>query len=287
VAVAGGGHQPEDREHLAGERLEVAPVAGQPALAQQRVEVLAGGPVADVHDPREMVDARRFDVQVLEPGARHRDEVGQVVGVGVDVEALRDRDAVAVGEDRGGHRVAPQKLVAQAEHLDLRVAMHAERQADQRVDQIDVPRVGAQALHVARDVENQRQVAAGVRQRARPAVLGVGLADAVPQRDLPVHLPDGLALADLHRDDHEVGAGQDIGAAAGAGDRHARVPGEVHFLGQPGHGLERGLVDVHQGELGAAQPFGPDERRHGAQPEYRAARAEDDDFRRCGGGHGV
>jgi len=278
MSVARRGQQAEDLEGLARQRLEVAPVVVEPAVAQQRVKVFAGLPVTDLVGPGEVVDPRRLDVQMLQRRPRHRDEIGHVVGVGVDMEARRHGNAPAVGQHRPGHGVAPQQLVAQPQHLDRRVAGHAPRQADQGVGQVEVPGVRAKLLHVVGDVQHQRHVAGGVGNRAGAAVLRIRLVHAVAQRDLPVHLPDRLPVADLHGDDHEVGVAQHVAAVGRAANGHARAPRLVENLRQAGHGLQRRLVDIDQGQLRAAHPLRADDGRHSPQTEDGATCADDDDF---------
>ena len=103
--------------------------------------------------------------------------------------------------------------MAESNDLDFAVAMQRSRQANQGIDQIQIPGIGAEFFHIAGDRYDHGQVAGGVGESARSAILGVGLPEAVLQRDAPILLPDRLALADLNRDQHEVGAGQQGRAA--------------------------------------------------------------------------
>ena len=87
---------------------------------------------------------------------------------------------------------------------------------------------------------------------AGPAIFGVRLPHAMPQRDAPVRLPDFFARADLNRDQHEVGAGQQLAALGRAADAQLGVPGAVHNLGQLVDDAQALGVDVAKREPGAA-----------------------------------
>ena len=89
-----------------------------------------------------------------------------------------------------------------------------------------------------------RHVATGVGKAAGAAVLGVGLAHAMPERNLPILPPDHLARADLDADNHIIGMGQERAAVGAGADGHAGVPFGVHAFGQPVHGGEGFSIEI-------------------------------------------
>lgn len=170
--------------------------------------------------------------------------------------------------------------MAQADHRHAAVALHAPRQADERVGEIHVERLGAVALHIFGDVQHQGHVAGCVGEGARAAIFGVGLAQAVFEGNFPVQPPDRLALTDLHGHDHEVSARQCLRALRIGVDAHLSAPLSVHFLCQLSHQLQIGLVNIDKGELCAAQTWTAHDCGERTQPENGAARADDDDLGR-------
>ena len=218
-------------------------------LAQQRVEVLAGGAVADVQQALKVIDAGAPDIDLLARPVEN------------------PADGVLAHED----------AVAQAERRDR--AVFAERQDDAafRIGEVDERRLRAQLLHLARDVEHQRQRAQREKQPARPAVLAEGVTDAVFARHLEILPPQPVAVDGRGIDDEAravergaaVGGLLDDQAGAGLGIEQA---GEARCL------LERRRIAADQRERAAAQLVAAEHVAKHAQPERHAGRADENDL---------
>ena len=149
VTVTRAGAEPKNLEYLAGQGLKVGTV-GVISLAEQWVEIFAGGLVANVHDPYKVIEPNGLDVQFF---------VGQVdplaivisrlwIRVGIQVEG--HLDAPPFGQHSKGDEVGRVKLVAQPNGFDPRVARGSQTEARYRIGEVDEPGVGAEALHILR-----------------------------------------------------------------------------------------------------------------------------------------
>jgi hypothetical protein len=129
--------------------------------AKQRIEILAGVPIANLHEPLEMV----------EPGPPNLD-VGRWY--------IHDvRNIVAAAE----------YSLAQADRANPGVFGEREHDAAFRIRQVDQDRIGTQLLHVAGKVEHHRQRPQGEEQPSRSAVLAKGLVNAVFCGDFVIEFP--------------------------------------------------------------------------------------------------
>ena len=121
--------------------------------------------------------------------------------------------------------------MAQADRRDGRILSHGAAQARQWIAEVDEQSRGAEALHLARDIEDVGDIARGVREAARPPILAVRLAQAMAERRFPISTPQLFARPDLDRTDDEIGALQQGAPVGVALDGQASVPCCVHPLG--------------------------------------------------------
>ena len=128
----------EDAGDLLRPRREVEDGLGE-EIAQPRQEVLAGAPVAELGEEREVVDPRRL---------------------GLDVLRL-DADAPAEAIDAHGHLVAHADVAHRGRPVDR------QRDAAHRVRQVDEERVRAVLLDVRADAQRVLDAAQRVEHRAR------------------------------------------------------------------------------------------------------------------------
>ena len=82
-----------------------------------------------------------------------------------------------------------ENAVAQAERADRAVFSEREDDAVFGIGEIDEQRLRAKLLHLADEVEHQRQGAQREHQPARAAVLAERVADAVFARHFPIEFP--------------------------------------------------------------------------------------------------
>jgi hypothetical protein len=104
-------------------------------------------------------------------------------------DALRHLDAEVVCQ-RNPHCHIPLKdLMTQPYGLDPAVTIDRIANADHRVGEVDEPGVGAGLFHIARDLHDGPNVARGMCEAARPAVLRIGLTHTIFDGDLKILLP--------------------------------------------------------------------------------------------------
>ena len=94
--------------------------------------------------------------------------------------------------------------MAQSDCPDLAVAVDRVADAGHRVGEVDEPGIRAGLLHIAHDLHQRADIARGVGKAAGAAVLSVGLAQAVLERDLVIGLPQLLARTDFDGRDNEL-----------------------------------------------------------------------------------
>ena len=152
--------------------------------------------------------------------------------------------AVAGDEvERGLH------AVAEADERD--VCGLAKRQAVGRhgigVLQHDGARAG-QLLHIAGDIDQQRDGAQAAEDAAGTERIADALIDAVFERNAVVLLK-GVDAADLHHDDDKIGVADGLAAVErGPGAGAESVVGD-HTAGERFHAAQLGFAAAHQGEL--------------------------------------
>ena len=189
-----------------------------------------------------MVEPRGLDIDDLLRPAGHQlsGRVGLRRGVAVG-ESGGNLQPQVVGQRLAHHGVAGVDLVAEAHNLDAAVAGHRVADAHHGVGEVDQPGVGTEALHVMRDLHDRADVAGGVGESPWPAVLRVGLAHAVLERDLEIRAPEVLPRGRFDGRDHEGRVLQRVHMIGAGGDGHFRAPRPVQAFGQPAHGTP---VDV-------------------------------------------
>ncbi len=286
VRVAGDGEDAESIEDAPGEGLELGVQTG-PALAEERVQVLARAPVADGEDPGEVVQPGGADIHPGDDLALDLLLGGGLVGGGLQAGQLgRDGQAQVLGQCHADHHIAGINLVAQPDRSDAAVAVDRVADADHRIGEVDEPGVRAGLLHVARDFHHRAEVARRVGKAARAAIFGVRLSHAVLERDLEILPPQTLARPDLDGRDDETSTLQRLGVVGVGGDGQPGVPLAVEAFGQAPDDLQVAGVAVDQGQVAAAQgraflwitPAGADQGGERVFPEGGAACTDDDDF---------
>src|SRR3712207_2674775 len=159
--------------------------------------------------------------------------------------------------------------VAEADHLDARLARHQRAALEDRVARLDQPGVGADSLDVTRHVEHQVEVVE--RAEVDPAVVV-----AVPRGCL-AHAPGVVVPLGIGRVDHEVGVAE-RGLAVGRLLEAQVAPDLAHVAPrQRGDRVEALLVDVHEDDLAARQALPQAEVLHQPEREGRAPRADHPD----------
>ncbi len=194
MAVAAAEPVAEGPEQVARQRRDLGVVVPL-FFAQQRIEVGAGRPIADLGQALEVIEAR----------APHLHPFRWQLDNAID-------------------RARNMKIsVAQADGADTAVLPERQHDAALRIGEIDEQRLRAAPLHLAHEIENHRQSAQGEEQPTRTAVLAQGMADAVFARHLPIELPEPVAVDHRGVDDElravergpPVGGGLDLQARAG------------------------------------------------------------------------
>ena len=130
--------------------------------------------------------------------------------------------------------MAHENAVAQAERADRTVFSERQDDAAFRIGEIDEQRLRAELLHVADEIEHQRQGPQREEQAARAAVLAERVAYAVFARHFEIQLPKPIAVDGRGIDD-EIRAVESGAAVGRLLDDQARAGLVVHELGQFGH----------------------------------------------------
>ncbi len=221
--------------------------------AQPRIEVLAAGAVADLHQA----------LEVIEPGAPD-----------IDLIMRQPHDM--------RHRIAPHEdAMAQPNAADFAVAAERHHDPAFRIGEVQEQRVRAQLLHVADEVEHQRQRAQREKQPARAAIFAERMADAVFFRDLEILLPQPVAI-DRGGVDHEMRAIERGAAVGGLFDDQPGAGFLVEQFGKRGGLGQRLRIAADQRQRAAAQRVAGKQIAQHAEPERHAAGAEKHDFGRSG-----
>ena len=214
---------------------------------EDRVEVLA--PVAQLQEPRHVVDARRDEINLL----------FRCAGITAD-EVHRRLDAVA----------QPDKL--QTGNTPQRPATHGHG-----IRVIEENRVGTEFLHVARDFQQCWDVAQSAKYTARPHGISNALVHSVPQGDLII-LSELLHPARLQHHYDVIRALKGFPAISG-GD-HCRLDPVVvdHSFHETVHFVQAGPGKGHQPVLASLERRSGEKIRHQGLAENEAARANHRDL---------
>ena len=227
------------------------PIALRLDLAEFRIEILAGGLVAYLLEPREVVDAASSGIEFSDRRIQQPRQLAQAV-----IDPVAQADVLDDGQPR--YRLT--KLAF-------------------RVGEVDEQGLRADLLHGARDLDHRAHVSQGVEEPARTAILAVDLAEPVFPRYMEVLGPIEVAVHLDGRDD-EIGPGQR--AAQAAGRRNGGVPFQLlrHLLGV-GFNLDEVFgEDVHQHQIDALfrKGFAQQHIAHRDRRKGTASRAHQDNL---------
>ncbi len=226
-----------------------------------------------------MVQPCRLDVHFLRRLMGNGVELRPDVRVGVATDgAGRHVDAQHVGQHIAHHAVAGENLMAESHHPDLAVASDGVADAHHGIGEVDEPGVRAGLLHGVGDLQHRQHVADGVGKAAGTAVLCIGLAHAIFERQLVVAAPQHLTRGHLDGRDDKAGAVEGILVVGVGGEAHLGAPLPVHPFGQPLDQRQRLGIAVHQRHVAAAQRWVAHESGHGVEAKAGAARADNNDF---------
>ena len=156
------------------------------------------------------------------------------------------RDAAA--KDPHQRAAHAHELVAQANDPDARHYAYHPGQHRHRISQVQHPRLGTDAVHRARDLGHDRDVAERSRQPAGPDCIADRLIDAVLLRQVDV---DGhrVQAAGGDGDDDKLRAAQPFVQVGGGVDREASAGVRDDFAAVALDVFERGRADVVEHDL--------------------------------------
>ena len=83
--------------------------------------------------------------------------------------------------------------------------------ADHRICKVDKPGLGTERFHITRNLHNRTDIARGMCEAARAAILRLRLTHPIFERDLVILFPQILPRADLDRIDDELRACKRLG----------------------------------------------------------------------------
>jgi hypothetical protein len=204
----------------------------------------------DGKDPGEVVGAGGAHIQALHGLFHHAlaQRVLQHVGVHA-LDALGHFKAKVIRQHHAGKAVADEDLVAQADGLDLAVAVDGIADAHHGVGEVDEPGIRAELLHVMCDLHDRPNIAGGMREAARPAVLGIGLVDAILERDSVVAAPKLFAWPHFDGTNDELRALQCFTVIGVGSDLKLCIPLAVEAVGQAPDDIQALRVAIDQPQL--------------------------------------